>query len=235
MSNTNKLINRNKYNTSQQLSEFNSSEIYYGNRNTNKKNDNSFDINNSHLQNNNYQHNNNTDNDEYLSNHVNNNNNNSYINNNSSFRSRYSSLPPYSSSIPTYSSSHNSPYYNNKSYPNAKNNFSSKDQQSRSLPSPNSLLPSDKNEYKNVYVKLKSKRTNERFNSFIDYSVYNTSNLKYSREEVDQLKKELDTEFNGINTLDEFKKLNQNEQKKLIIQICRYLMSMLFYLFIYFI
>jgi len=222
MNNTNKLINRNIYNTSQPLSEFNSSENYYYNRNSNK-NDNSFDINNSHLQNN-YRHN--TDNDEYLSNHVNNSNNNnknSHINN-SSFRSRYSSPPPYSSSISSYSSSRNSLFYNNKSYPKTTNDFSSRDQQLRSLPSPNSLLPTDKNEYKNVYVKVKSKRMNERFNSFIDYSVYDTSNLKYSREEVDQLKKELDTEFNGTNTLDEFKKLNQNEQKKLIIQICRFLM-----------
>jgi len=225
MNNLNNLINNKSiYNTSQPQS-----ENYYYTKNSNEKKDN-YSL-NMKKQQNAYLYDNNTNNDEYLSNHVNNINNNSnndsHINNSTtSFRSRYSS-----SSIYTPNHSHNSTMY--KPYQNTINNYSTREP-SISLPSPTSLLSSDKNEYKNVFVKVKTKRMNERFNSFIDYSVYDSSSLKYNREEVNQLKKELANEFNGIDTLDEFKKLNQNEQKKLIIQICRFLMSMPFiYIYIF--
>ncbi|OUM56875.1 hypothetical protein PIROE2DRAFT_65316 [Piromyces sp. E2] len=141
--------------------------------------------------------------------------------NNSSNIERYSSASYPSTLLPVNSSY--PPYHSDKAYPNG---VSGRDQSMPLPPPPKDL---DKNEFKNIYVKVKSERLSERCNNMVDYSVYDTGNLKYSREEIEQLKKELNIEFNGIDTLEEFKKLNQNEQKKLIIQICRFLMSKFFF------
>jgi len=178
----------------------NSSDNYYYSNISNNKSGESI-YNNYHPNNNNMNIKTPTINNEY---HLNNN-----IHNNIS-RDRYSTNQPYMS--PHHSTYlHNIPSYSNRM----------EQQPSISLPPPNSLLPPEKGEFKNVYVKIKSKRINDRYDND---TVFDLEHMKYSKEEIKQLKKELNIEFNGVDTLEEFKKLNQNEQKKLIIQICRFLM-----------
>jgi len=213
--------NTNNYSNSQ-LQKADSFEDYYYNNNNNKEKNNLYNG--------------------YPSNHVNGNNksdsqidiyHSSYVNNNSpntsnNLRKNNSNTDRYNSTLPPVNSTYPS-YKNDNSFPN---NINNRDQ---AIPTSKSLIATDKNEFKNIYVKVKSKRPPERFNNMVDYSIYEPSNLKYSREEIEQLKKELNIEFNGIDTLEEFKELNQNEQKKLIIQICRFLMSkLIFFLLIYY-
>jgi len=174
--------------------------------------------NNYHSNNNNIDIENSINSNEYFPNFVNK-NNNIHTTNNTSIKDRYSSNLPYVSPHHPSSYLHDSPSYSSRM----------EHQSSFSLPPPNSLLSTEKTEFKNVYVKIKSKRVNDRYDND---PIFDPEHMKYSKEEIKQLKKELNIEFNGVDTLEEFKKLNQNEQKKLIIQICRFLMSM-YYLFIY--